>query len=194
MEKLACVRGAQAARVSRSLAHPIGCYRAAVGFLPFAKRDLAITAVSAGLWVLDRAVRQRGGLAAAVVGVAAGLGAGVTGFLAHEWGHLAGAAVAGGVAHPARGRWSPFLFNFDVENSSRAQFLAMSLGGFAATVLASGAIVKLVPRSALSGRVALAAGVAGVAATVVLELPTFVRVLRGGPLPTGSVYVGSPRA
>lgn len=158
-------------------------------FLPWAKRDLATGAITALFWIADSALRGRAGITPRVVGFAAGAGTGVSAFLLHEWGHLFGALASGGVAHPERRRWSPFLFNFDVGRSSRGQFIAMSMGGFTATALSTAAILVLAPRRSLSGRVALAATAAGLAVTAALELPTFFRVLAGGPLPNGPVYV-----
>ncbi len=141
---------------------------------------------------MDHALRLRkiGGLRGGAVAVAAGVGAGVVGFLMHEWGHLAGAKLSGGVAHIPSKLTSPFLFHFNVKESTRAQFAWMSLGGFAATAVASRFIWKTVPRGALSGRIALVTTAAGIAVTVAAELPTFIRVVRGGPLPHGGVYAG----
>ncbi len=124
--------------------------------------------------------------------VAAGLMTAAMGFVAHEWGHLAGTVMSGGVAHPAKSLASPFLFSFDVEKSDRRAFLGMSYGGYAGTAVATAAILAFVPRDRLSGRLALAATALGAAATLALEIPTTIRVARGGAFPQGGVYAGDP--
>jgi len=78
---------------------------------------------------------------------------------------------------------------FDADRNGRAQFAAMSLGGFAASATIVTALAAWLPLHALSGRVALGLTAAGVLATLVLEVPPFVRVLRGAPIPRGAAYV-----
>ena len=50
-------------------------------------------------------------------------------FLSHEWGHFSGARLSGAVSPVLKERKSFFMFNFKTAVNSRAQFLAMSLGG-----------------------------------------------------------------
>lgn len=154
-------------------------------FTPFALRDLAVGALTGVAWYADR--RNVGGR---VVGVAAGVLTALMGFAAHEWGHLGGAVAAGGVVEAPQSLSSVFLFHFDTEKSDRRAFVAMSVGGYAGTVLASVLILKLVPRDRVSGRVALAAAALGALATFALEMPTTWRVARGAPMPTGGVFAG----
>ncbi len=161
-------------------------------FLRFAARDLVVGAVTAGAWALEARARGSKRFEARAVAVGAGLLTGLVGFAAHEWGHLAGSIATGGVVHEPDALTSPFLFFFDVEASSRRAFLGMSYGGYAGTVLASLVILRFVPPKTLAGKVALAATTAGVLATFALEIPTTVRVARGGPLPKGGVYRGDP--
>lgn len=156
-------------------------------FSQFLLRDAALTGIAALTWAADRRLRHRKGLVATAVGVAAGVAAPTVAFLLHEWGHLAGAVVSGGVAHPASRLRSPFLFHFDCEASDRRQFLIMSAGGYAASALGLAGILVTTPPT-LSGRLARRLAALGVLATVVLEVPTTLRVLRGGPLPSGGVY------
>lgn len=137
------------------------------------------------------------GPSAVVVAVAAGLLTTLVGFFAHEWGHLLGALAAGGVVHAPRRLTSPFLFFFDVSKSDRRAFLAMSYGGYAASAVALAIIMVAVPWHALSGLTALVATSLGVLATFAIEVPTTVRVARGGPLPSGGVFAdesGHPAA
>jgi membrane-associated protease RseP (regulator of RpoE activity) len=109
-------------------------------------------------------------------------------YLVHEWGHLLAARAAGSRVHYPERVTSTFLFFFDVGANDRRQFLAMSLGGFAASAIALPVLFVSVPPGTLSSRVALALAGAGLVATLVTELPPFFRVLRGAPLPRGFVY------
>ncbi|MGE0784774.1 MAG: hypothetical protein AB7S26_03725 [Sandaracinaceae bacterium] len=161
------------------------------GFVPLLVRDLLVTAVAVAALVLD-ARGAVSGIAASCLGVVTGTLATIVAFLLHEWGHLAGAWLSGGVAHPAP-RWlSIFLFRFDVARSDRRQFLAMSYGGYAASFVAALALALWIDLDRVSGITALVLSVLGIGATLALEIPTTLRVARGGPLPTGGVYEGEP--
>ena len=163
--------------------------------LAFAARDGVIVAGTLGLWWLDGSARAQPASAGTVVlAVLTGLGTALCGFLMHEWGHLLGAVLARSkVEFPAL--HSLFLFKFDVLHNGRREFLAMSYGGYAASALSVLVLALVLPRDALSGLVGLGASVLGVLATVLLELPTTVRVYRGAPLPAeGVVYVSHPQA
>lgn len=145
-------------------------------------RDAAILGLTALAWRKDRTAGP------SVRGALAGGLTALSGFLAHEWGHLAGTALSGGVAHEPERLSSPFLFFFDVGKSDRRSFLWMSYGGYAATALASAAIFSFAPTDRWSGKVARSAAALGALATFALELPTTIRVARGGPFPSGFVY------
>lgn len=153
-----------------------------MSFVRFALRDAAIVGLTA------LASRRDRGAGPSIAGTIAGALTGLTGFLAHEWGHLAGTVLSGGVAHEPERLSSPFLFFFDTKRSDRRQFLWMSYGGYAGTVIASAAIVWFTPADRWSGKVARAATLAGALATLALEIPTTVRVARGGDFPEGFVY------
>jgi hypothetical protein len=168
----------------------------ASGAIPWghALRDALLVAATLALWRADAALRADGGaLAIAVaVAVAAGVMTAVAGYLAHEWGHFLGARAGGSALRlPASAR-EVFLFNFDVRRSTPRQFVLMSSGGFAASLAVIVLLVAVLPLPALSALVALGLTAAGVVATAVLEVPPFVRVLRGGPLPRGAAYVSEP--
>lgn len=122
------------------------------------------------------------------MGVLVGLSTGVAGFLVHEWGHAIGAKVSGATIYFAERVTSTFLFFFDTTKSTARQFVAMSMGGYVASALALWAAVAWLPRDRLSGQVGLLVVGLGVVATVVAELPTTIRVARGGPMPRGHVY------
>ena len=163
--------------------------------LAFAARDALILTGTLGLWWLDASV-GKGATSLKTVGLAVltGLATALCGFLLHEWGHLAGALLAGSkVEYPSL--HSLFLFKFDVLHNGRREFLAMSYGGYAGSFLSVLLLGLVLPRDTLSALVALVASVLGVLATLLLELPTTVRVYRGAPLPAeGVVYVSHPPA
>ncbi len=163
-------------------------------FIRFALRDAVLLAATAGAWSLDASLRADGtaGTVAIAVAIFTGVLTTVSGFLCHEWGHLFGTWLGGGVAHAPKRLASVFLFFFDVERSSRRSFLSMSWGGYVASAVAGALIAALVPWQALSGRVALGLTFVGVAVTFALEVPTTLRVARGGRLPQGGVFIGEP--
>ncbi len=157
-------------------------------FARFAARDGALLVVAALLWQAEPEWRSLAGAGAAAWEVAAGLAAGVVAAIAHEWGHLAGAALSRSRVAAARSLASPFIFRFDTKANSRRQFLAMSYGGFVASAAVLAAYLVWLPLGALSGKVALGLVGAGLLATITLEVPAVWRVHRGGPLPTGAIY------
>jgi hypothetical protein len=153
-----------------------------------ALRDGVLVAGTLALWSLDASLRDAGGPVATGVAWLTGAATALVGYLVHEWGHWLAATLSGATVHLPGSARSAFLFRFDPERSSRAQFLAMSLGGYAATAGVVAALVVTLPLPALSARVALGLTALGVLATALLELPPFLRVLRGGPLPRGAAY------
>ncbi len=68
----------------------------------------------------------------------------------------------------------------------------MSCGGYLATLGVVGLLAAWIDPSRTSGRIALVLSVIGIGVTFARELPTTWRVARGGPLPTGGVYRGTP--
>jgi len=159
------------------------------GYARHAVRDAAIVAAALALWSVDARLRGAPGAGPTLAALAAGALTALAGYLGHEWGHLLGGRLGGAVLHPPARLTDTFLFRFDADRNGRAQFAAMSLGGFAASATIVTALAAWLPLHALSGRVALGLTAAGVLATLVLELPPFVRVLRGAPIPRGAAYV-----
>ena len=154
-------------------------------------RDLVLLAVTLAVWRLDAALRVESGLLPTAVAIAAGVLAALCGYLAHEWGHLLGARASGSIVNFPDRVLSTFLFYFDTRRNDRARFIAMSLGGFAASAIVVPLLFVYLPAGTLSTWVALGLASAGVLATLVLELPPFFRVLHGAPLPRGPVYRGN---
>ena len=155
-------------------------------FLRFALRDALLTATTFALAFLDRTSDSL------VVAVLTGVLVPVLGFLLHEWGHLLGTWMSGGIAHAPSSLMTFFLFYFDVEKSTRRQFLAMSFGGYLATFFVVLGLIAWIDLSRWSGMIALVLSVLGIGVTVALELPTTWKVWRGERLPTGGVYIGEP--
>ena len=154
-----------------------------------AARDAALVLMTLALWRLDARTRTHGvGLVPLGVAGAAGVMTAVCGYLAHEWGHFAGARLSRSIVHLPTQVAAVFLFNFDSERNSRAQFVAMSCGGLLTSTLVFAWLLRILPAHANSSRVALALVGLGLAATMVLEVPIAWRVARGAPLPRGSVY------
>ena len=152
----------------------------------FLARDGAVLGATVALLWLERGVVE--GWEAHLLAIAAGVLVAVSGFLAHEWGHLLGAVVSGGSVRAPERLVSVFLFAFDTARSTRRQFLMMSYGGYLGTALSLVVIAVVVDPTRLSGLVAWGLVAVGVLATLALEIPTTVRVARGGALPTGGVY------
>lgn len=151
-------------------------------------RDLAAVFLAALLWWLDVTGPRAGGIRSMAIATGAGISAAVVGFLLHEWGHLAGALLVGSRVHFPDRVLAPLLFHFDTVRNDRRQFLWMSYGGYAASVVGVVAIVALAPLHRWSGQVALGLAGLGTLVTMIAEIPTTVRVHRGSPLPTGYAF------
>jgi len=133
---------------------------------------------SANQWAIQTEL-----LLAQGISIASGFFAGVAlAFLFHEWGHFSGARLAASVSPVLEERKSFFMFNFDLEQNSRNQFLMMSLGGPVANWLLVGVVWLALPVNQLAS-IMLLASTTGVAVNVcVFELPVINRVL-GGAVP-----------
>jgi len=154
-------------------------------FAKLALREVLLFIVCLLCWRLDAALRSQGGVLAFGAALLAALSTVLVAFLAHEWGHLAGAWARRSVLYPPRGLRSVFVFYFDTERNNGAQFVAMSLGGFVVSALVVALLIVILPLDAWSGRVALALVGIGVIATLILEVPAAWKVARGAPLPRG---------
>ncbi|MBL8920095.1 MAG: hypothetical protein JNJ54_14615 [Myxococcaceae bacterium] len=147
-------------------------------------RDVCLLSLTAAAWWLDASLGRQ----SLPVGVFAGVMTAVTGFLVHEYGHLTASLASGAQVTYPPSALSTLLFHFDSVRSTRRQFVWMSLGGYAATLVAVALIAALAPLETVSGRTALLLAGAGMVVTFVLEVPITVGVLRGGPLPLGAAY------
>ena len=134
-----------------------------------------------GIWlVLAQISESSTGLVLQLVSVGAGFfGGGLLAFLMHEWGHFSGVRLSGAVSPVLKERRSFFMFNFKTAENSRAQFLAMSIGGPLGNWLLVLLVLMLLPWGTLA-HAALLATVVGVAINVcVFEFPVIARVSRG---------------
>lgn len=145
-------------------------------FIPFLLRDLVITAVTAFVMVLD--ARAWTGFAGTALGMATGALVTLVAFAAHEWGHLTGALGSGGIVEAPRSIASVFLFEFDEKASTREQFLAMSVGGYLASIVAVMAISLWIDLGRVSGITTAVLAGSGIALTFALEMPKTWKVFR----------------
>ena len=153
-------------------------------------RDVGLLALTLFAWQLDGAARTAGSALEWATAPIAGALTAIVGYLFHEWGHLVAARASGAVVRLPERASEVFLFNFHSDRNSARQFLAMSLGGYAASVIVIALLLVVLPLQTLAGKIALTLVGLGVLATAILELPPFFSVLRGGPLPRGTAYVG----
>lgn len=99
--------------------------------------------------------------------------------LVHEWGHFAGARVAGArCTVPAK--VGLYAFNYDFAKNSLRQFLAMSWGGQAGGLLAIFALAVLLPLDTPGRCMVLAASVGAFFFAGMIEWPVLARVGRSG--------------
>lgn len=154
-------------------------------FVKLALRELLFFILCLLCWRLDAALRPQGGMFAFGAALLAGLSTVLVAFLAHEWGHLAGAWARRSVVYPPCSLRSVFVFYFDTDRNSGSQFVAMSLGGFVISALVVALLIAILPLGALSGRIALTLVGIGVIATLILEVPAAWKVAHGAPLPRG---------
>jgi hypothetical protein len=143
-------------------------------------RDLLVLGLAISLVLVDVRARTAGldGAPSLALALAAGVAVTLSAFHAHEWGHYLGARLAGARPRPGRTLRTLFLFELDESECSREQWLAMSAGGYVASVIALGVIASIVDLSAWSGRITMVLVGLGVLATFLLEIPITVRVYR----------------
>ena len=162
-------------------------------FFAFLLRDSLVMALTVALWMVTFKLGRPHGLFPVAVHIFTALLTVFVGYLLHEWGHLIGAWIAGGhFVLPATIGETLFLFRFDNVRNSRGQFISMSLGGFISSILVVAFLAAALPRDLLASWIALGLVGLGVLATFVIEVPEFIGVVRGGPMPTGAAFVSPP--
>ena len=154
-------------------------------------RDLSLWAsMLVLLWAEARALEQG---AAAALSISLGVLASV--FVAgcvlylHEAGHLLGSLATRSVVHYPTKISAPLLFDFDVANNDRRQFLAMSLGGYLGSIASIALVFAFMPLDRLSGKLSVGLALLNGLISLVLEGPTTWRVLRGGEPPRALLHV-----
>ncbi len=152
-------------------------------------RDIALILLALLILQWARALQLDGrGAAWPVAALAASMLA-LAGYLLHEWGHLAGALISRASVILPAGVTGAFLFRWDTARNSRRQFFWMASGGFVASLLTVIAYALWLQPVFWADRVALILTALGVLATLVIEVPEFLRVARGGPIPDGAAFV-----
>lgn len=169
-----------------AVTEPVSALKTTPAFVDYRRflwRDLCIVLVTVSLWWMN-SQQELVGASAILCGV-------LTGFCAlqlHEWGHIWGAFRSRADIYAPRYWWHPFMFSLDHTTNSRAQFLAVSLPAFAATALYISVFWMVLPREQLAGLTALIMGSVTASLTLLIELPLFVRVYRGGDLPPVELF------
>ncbi len=153
-------------------------------------RDLAVVAATVALVSWSHALQAAGGPLHWPVAILAGALVAVSGYLAHEWGHLLGALSRGSQVELPPRLAAVFLFKFDSDRNDRRQFLAMSMGGFLSSIIVVALLAAVLDMSYWADRFAMGLVVLGVAATFILEVPGAWKVYKGAPLPHGAAFVG----
>ena len=149
-------------------------------FRLFAVRDFLILSIAVSLWIY----LTDGVMSQVVTAVLTGLSA----LLFHEWGHLLGAYRCGAVVHRAPSLFSPFLFDLDSQQNTRAQFLMTSSTGFIATSLFLFFFVLFLPLDTLAGRLTLYIGLGLASLTIFIEFPIAWLVYRKQKIPKVEIY------
>jgi hypothetical protein len=162
-------------------------------FWTLAIRDTLLVALAVVLWHYTLQSGPAHGAAAYALHIGTGLMTVLCGFFLHEWGHLVGAWTAGAAfVLPASPMETPFLFRFNNVRNSVGQFTAMSMGGFVASILFVGWLPLGLPQNLLASYVAEGLTALGVLATLVIEVPGLVKVMRGAPMPSSAAFVSDP--
>lgn len=157
-------------------------------FAKLALRDLAAVALCIGCWMLEEQLREGGGAPHWLAIVAVAIMTFLANYLCHEWGHLLGAKLAGGVCHPSNTLKTFYLFHFDTRLSSVRQFLAMATGGLVASTILLPFWLAVLPLHTAAGIAAMALIGLGYLATLATELPVAWRIAHGAPLPHGALF------
>lgn len=133
------------------------------------------------LWgTADAWASSTGMTLAALVAVFNALFAGAAmSYLVHEWGHFTAARLAGAASPVLKEPQSFFMFSFKHESNSRAQFIAMSLGGPLSNWALVAAVALTLPLSTVSQAALLGTCIYIAVNVCVFELPVIYRVLRG---------------
>jgi len=159
----------------------------------FIVRDLSFVVVAVVLWIVSAHLHDLDGAWGLVLDVATGVATLVPAALLHEWGHLAGARLGGSKVRFPDGVFAKLLFDFDVERNDRGQFLMMSFGGYAGSLLGVIVCWGALPPDRLASWIAQTGAVIGLIVSILIEFPHTLQVLRGGPIPAPLVTATKPK-
>jgi hypothetical protein len=157
-------------------------------------RDAAIVAAAVLLWQLGARYSNGAGPLSDFTGLVLGVALGVCTLPVHEWGHLAGALATRSAVRPGESLRGLFVFSFDSQRNSQAQFLTMTFGGWLGTAAAVWVAYGLLPSELLATRVARGMTLLSVALVVVTEIPLVARALWTGRIPPIETLRAQPEA
>jgi len=146
-------------------------------------RDLLLVLAAALLWAAVSRRSQVPGPLGDFLGVLAGVLLGGSALLLHEWGHWLGAVASQSEIRAGTRLRSPFSFSFDSGRNSRAQFVAMSVGGWLGNAASVWAAYALLPAEDLASRVARGSVLVFALVAAVIEIPLVTRALWTGKVP-----------
>lgn len=155
-------------------------------FLKLAVRDTLLIVAIGALWKLVGERSAGTGAMADLVGFAAGAAFAFAAHLLHEWGHILGGLLSGGVVHANRSLAAVYTFSFDSEKSTLRQFVISSLGGFAATAVVVALAYFVLPEEWLATRVARGGALFLASLGVTLEVPLLLFAIVTGEIPAAA--------
>ena len=146
-----------------------------------ALRHSAIVLAALTLWgASDSWALSSGWLLAEAVSILNAVFAGtVIAYIAHEWGHFAGARVSGSISPVLKEPVSFFMFNFKDKLNTQGQFLSMSVGGPLANWSLFVLVLILLPLNTWSQATLLATTFAIATSVSVFEFPVINAVMYG---------------
>ena len=146
-----------------------------------ALRHSAIVLAALTLWgASDSWALSTGWLLAETVSILNAVFAGtVIAYIAHEWGHFAGARVSGSISPVLKEPVSFFMFNFKDKLNTQGQFLSMSVGGPLANWSLFVLVLILLPLNTWSQATLLATTFAIATSVSVFEFPVINAVMYG---------------
>ena len=161
-------------------------------FWKLAIRDAAIVAAAILLWLWLAPLSANSQFGDAI-GLLAGLALTLVAYVLHEWGHALGAMASGSTLHPPHTLKHISLFSFDTGVNTRAQFAAMSVGGFVVSAFAVAFAYGWLPQEPFAARVARGGITILAAITLFIEVPLLLYGLATNRIPS-VVAVFKPRA
>lgn len=149
----------------------------------FFARDMIVVAIAGISWWALAPHSAGDGYLADFSGWVVGLLLGACAYLAHEWSHYLGAVAMGSRVDVGQNLASGFLFSFAAEGNTLAQFVVMSLAGFAATAAMVAFFYLGLPDELLASRIARGSVLFLTFLGVVLEVPLLAYGIAKGGVP-----------